>query len=42
MIDFGDALLIMGALGTVVGSILVFLGLKELKKKETEIKRQAH
>ena len=35
MIDYGDAVLIMGVLGAVVGSILIYLGLKEIKKKET-------
>lgn len=41
MIDFGDALLIMGVLGIAIGSILVFLGLRELKKNEAKFKRQA-
>ena len=35
MIDFGDAVLIMGILGALVGSVLVYLGLKEMKKKES-------
>jgi len=41
MIDFGDALLIMGALGLAIGSVLVFLGLRELRKNEAKFKKQA-
>ena len=35
MINFGDALLIMGVLGIAIGSVLIFLGLRELKKNKT-------
>ena len=34
MIDFGDAVLIMGVLGAIVGSLLVYLGLRDIRKRE--------
>lgn len=36
MIDFGDAVLIVGIIGTLIGLVLIFLGLRELKRKETQ------